>query len=110
MGGVEDLAIKGAAPDDRSLYDIIKGRIAHVHSTGNVNTPRKPLKWGTADPGGPKFPNMSATLPRNLLERLGFSYTWRGALIAAALRKPYVSNRRKAYFERRASRWICLSE
>ena len=61
-GGIEDLAIKGAAPDDRSLYDIIKGRISHAHSTGHVNTPRNPLKWGTSDPGGPKSPNVSARI------------------------------------------------
>ena len=66
---VEDLAIKGAAPGDRSLYDIIKDRVAHVRSTGHVNSSRNLLKWETEGPDGPKFPNVSARFFREILSR-----------------------------------------
>ena len=107
---VEDLAIKGASPRDRSLYDIIKDRISHVHSTGHVNTSRNLLKWATEDPDGPQFPNVSARFFRKVLCRLGFAYTRRRKLIVAARRKPYVLRWRKAYCDRRTKRWKGESE
>ena len=80
---IEDLAIKGSAAGDRSRYDIIKGRIAHVRSDGHVNTSRNPRKWATEGAGGPKFPNASAMFPRKVLARLVFAHNRRRKLIVA---------------------------
>ena len=49
---IEDIAIKGDRPGDRSLYDIIKDRVARAHSAGHVNASRNLLKWAAEDPGG----------------------------------------------------------
>ena len=65
---------------------------------------------GNFRPGRSGIPERERDVFRKLHGRLVFAYARRSKLIVAAVRKPYVSNRRKARFGRRAKRWLGLSE
>ena len=93
-----------------SPYGVIKDRIAHLRSTGQINKSRYLLKRASEDPGGPKFPNVSARFSREILARLCFAYNRRRELIVATRRNRYVFRRMKAYCEKRAHRWLGRSE
>ena len=97
-----DLAIRGYKPEEGSLYDLIKGRMADVHASGQVNTSRNLLRWATEDADGPMLPRVGERFFREILARLGFDDTKRRKLIVAARRKPYVVRWRKAYCWRRS--------
>ena len=100
----EDLAIKGYKPEEGSIYDLIKGRMAAVRESGKVNTSRNLPRWATEDDDGPMLPRAGERLFGEFLARMGFGFTKRRKLIVAARRKPYVARWRNAYCWRRSQR------
>ena len=107
----EDLAINGYMPEEGSLYDLIKGRMAAAHESGEVSKSRNLPRWATDDEDGPRLPRVGERFPREILARAGFEYTKRGNPIAdvrgnhtlRAGARPIAGGGRREYWGKRSS-------
>ena len=90
------LAIKGYRPEEGSLYDLIKGRMAAAHESGKAHASRTLHRRATEDEGGPMAPRARAKGFSDFFARLGFEYTKRRKLIVDSMRDPYDARWRNA--------------
>ena len=79
---------KGYNPEEWSLYDLIKGRMAAARESGEANTSCKLLRWATEDEDRPRIPRAGEGFPRKIIARAGYEYTKRRKLVVSARRHP----------------------